>query len=88
MKKFFVVLVLAVALVGCCTHPAEVGALGHLETEVDVMSGKYLKYVDADPMFGGAALTPEQRVKARENERAWTGTVKGIATSVKNSLGK
>jgi len=86
MKKFLVVLVLAVALVGCCSHPVEVGALGRLETEMDDMSARYLKYVDADPVYGGAALTPEQRKKARENERAWTVRVKGIVVSVKKSL--
>lgn len=84
--KTLIVCVLALFAVGCCSHPVEVGALGRLETEIDAMGGKYLTYVDADPTFGGAALTPEQRKKARENERAWVGTVKGIATSVKKSL--
>jgi hypothetical protein len=86
MKKILVVVVLAVALVGCCTHSVEKGALDRLDVEVTDMSGRYLKYVDADPMFGGAALTQEQRVKARENERAWTVRVKGIVVAVKKSL--
>lgn len=84
--KTLIVCVLALCVVGCCSHPVEVKALERLESEVGVMSERYLKYVDADPVYGGAALTPEQRKKARENERAWAGTVKGIATSVKKSL--
>lgn len=87
MKKLCVILVLAVALVGCCSHPAEKAALDRIEVEFKDMSGKYLKYVEADPTFGGAALTQEQRIKARENERAWVKRVMELVVSVQHSLG-
>jgi len=85
VKTLVAALVLLVALAGCCSHPVEVAALERSEVEIDKMSTLYLKYVDADPEFGGA-LTPEQRKEARKNERAWTVRVKGVVTSVKKSL--
>lgn len=87
MKTLVVAVALALAATGCCTHQVEEGALGRLEMEVGDMGAKYMRYVDADPLFGGP-LTEEQRVKARENERAWVGRVKGIVTAVKASLEK
>jgi len=86
VKHYIAALVLAFVLAGCCTHQVEQGAMGRLEAEVGDMGVRYLKYVDADPVFGGAALTPEQRKKAQENERSWVGRVKGIATALKGSL--
>lgn len=87
MKKFLVVLVLAVALVGCCSHPAEKAAMDRLEVEFDKVGTQYLGYVTADPTFGGTALTQEQRVKARENEKAWMKRIMGLIQSVQKSLG-
>jgi len=86
MKKIAVVLVLALALGGCCSHPAEVVALDRAEVEIAKVSDCCLKYVDADPDFGGKALTNEQREKARENEKAWLVRVLGLVVSVKKSL--
>lgn len=57
-----------------------------LDSEVADMGTKYLKYVEADQAFGGAALTPEQRKKARENEAAWVGRVQGLSGSLKRAL--
>lgn len=84
---FFAVLVLSVALGGCCSHPAEKAALDRINVEYTDMSGKYMKYVEADPAFGGAALNQEQRKKARENEKAWIKRVMELIVSVQKSLG-
>lgn len=84
--KYFYIVILILALVGCTNFRVEAGAMTRLDAEVADMGAKYLKYVEADPVFGGGALTPEQRQRARANEASWVERVRGLSSSLKRVL--
>lgn len=90
MKRFTMVLVVSamvLSLSACCSIAPEKGAITRLEGQHEKLRAKYLKYVDADPTIGGPNATPEQRAKAREDERLLFQSLKDITDSLKRSLG-
>lgn len=76
-----------VVLLASCTCTAEKGAVSRLQTEHEKFFVKYLKYVDQDPAFGGAALSEEQRKKARDDERKNVQALRDVILSLKKSIG-
>lgn len=76
-KKLAVLAVLLASIVGCCSHPVEVGALKDLEVKQEKYFWKYLKYVDADPALDAAK---------KNDEHATVGAIQRQTTSVRKSL--
>ena len=88
MIRLAKVLFLAIIVfLASCTCAAEKGAVSRLQTEHEKFFVKYLKYVDQDPAFGGAALSEDQRKKARDDERKNVQALHDVIASLKRSLG-